>query len=257
MKVLCILNLKGGVGKSTTAIAMSHLLNAKKSKRVLLIDNDPQGNTSRIFECYDPSIEAGAMDMILTRKAKRNIWNTLYEGIDIIPCNLMMESAVKEVLLDTETIQHDRYSEALQEIKEGYDYCIIDNPPGIGMNVINALIASDEIIIPVNLDIWSLDGLEELVQQVRQIMLLNSDARIAGILITNYERSETSEAAERWLRERIDLPIFKQKIRHSKKVKDSTIYHKPITEFSVRSSAAQDYKKFVEEYLEVTENGGI
>ena len=249
MKILSIVNLKGGVGKSTTAIALSHLLSAKKRKKVLLVDNDPQGNSSRTFECYDTTMEEGSMDMLLTRKSRKNIWNTLYEGIDIIPCNLMMEAAEKEVLLDTEKVQHNRYVEALKEIGDDYDYCIIDNPPGLGMNVINALVASDEIIIPVNLDNWSLDGLEELVQQVRQIMLLNSNTRLLGVLITNYEKSETSEAAEQWLRELSRMPIFEQKIRHSKKVKDSTIYHQPITEYSIRCSAAQDYKKLVEEII--------
>ncbi|MBU9728283.1 ParA family protein [Diplocloster modestus] len=249
MKVLSIVNLKGGVGKSTTAIAMAHLLYVKKLRKVLLIDNDPQGNTSRTFECYDPTIEAGTMNMLLTRKSKENIWNTLYEGIDIMPCNLIMEAAEKQVLLDTESAQHNRYIEALREIENEYDYCIIDNPPDIGMHVINALVASDQVIIPVNLDNWSLDGLEELVQQVKQIKVLNSKTELAGVLITNYEKSVTSEAAERWLRERSGQPIYHQKIRHSKQTKDCTVYHKPVTEYSIRCGASQDYKKFIEEYL--------
>ena len=117
------------------------------------------------------------------------------------------------------------------------------------MNVINALVAADEIIIPVNLDCYSLDGLEELVDQVNNVRQLNRKAHIAGVLITDYEKSDTSEAAETWLREKSGLIVFNTIIRHSKKVKDSTFYHKTPIAYSVRSGAAQGYKNFILEYM--------
>ena len=130
-----------------------------------------------------------------------------------------------------------------------YDCCIIDNAPDLGMNVINALVAADEIIIPVNLDCYSLDGLEELVDQVNNVRQLNRKAHIAGVLITDYEKSDTSEAAETWLREKSGLIVFNTIIRHSKKVKDSTFYHKTPIAYSVRSGAAQGYKNFILECM--------
>ena len=108
---------------------------------------------------------------------------------------------------------------------------------------------SDEIVIPVNLDCYSLDGLEELVDQVNNVRQLNRKAHIAGVLITDYEKSDTSEAAETWLREKSGLPVFNTIIRHSKKVKDSTFYHKTPIAYCVRSGAAQGYKNFILEYM--------
>lgn len=165
-----------------------------------------------------------------------------------------MELAELEIKADTEMPQHDRYRRAFEELKNtppfgNYDYCIIDNAPDLGMNVINALVAADEIVIPVNLDCYSLDGLEELVDQVNNVKQLNRKAHIAGVLITDYEKSDTSEAAETWLREKSGLPVFNTIIRHSKKVKDSTFYHKTPIAYCVRSGAAQGYKNFILEYM--------
>ena len=120
------------------------------------------------------------------------------------------------------------------------------------MNVINALVAADEIIIPVNLDCYALDGLEELVDQVNNVKQLNRKTKLAGVLITDYEKTDTSEAAETWLRTKSGLPVFDTVIRHSKKVKDSTFYHKTPISYCVRSGAAQGYKKFILEYLKKT-----
>lgn len=165
-----------------------------------------------------------------------------------------MELAELEIKADTDTPQHDRYRRAFEELKNtptfgNYDCCIIDNAPDLGMNVINALVAADEIVIPVNLDCYSLDGLEELVDQVNNVRQLNRKAHIAGVLITDYEKSDTSEAAETWLREKSGLPVFNTIIRHSKKVKDSTFYHKTPIAYCVRSGAAQGYKNFILEYM--------
>lgn len=248
MKTLSVINLKGGVGKTTTTAAMADLL-AKEGKRVLIVDNDKQGNASRTFDCFSEEDRVGSMYMLKEGNMKQCVKNTGNVNIDIVTCNLTMESAEKDVLMDKTKLQHDRYKKALGEMKENYDYCIIDNPPDIGMNVINALIACDEIIIPVNLDNWSLDGLELMVSQIKQITILNPKAKLAGVLITNYERTKTAEAAERWLRERSGQPVFKTKIRHSKAAIDSTVYHKPVTEYSVRCGASQDYKKFIKEYF--------
>ena len=161
-----------------------------------------------------------------------------------------MELAELEIKADKEHAQHDRYKSALHEVSGQYDYCIIDNPPDLGMNVINAMVATHEIIIPVRLDAYSLDGLEELVEQINQIRALNPKARIAGVLITDFEKSDTREAAERWLRTKSGCHVFQCKIRHSKKAKDATFYRQTPTHYSVRSGAAQDYKAFTEEYVQ-------
>lgn len=257
MRTISIINLKGGVGKTTTAATFAELLaeGDKKRKRpgskVLLFDNDKQGNTSKLFNVYDREKEAEACRILKTGRITGNIRDTKEPNLNIIPCNYFMELAEIELKADQTRPQHTRYKSALWEVAGEYDYCIIDNPPDLGMNVINALVATDEIIIPVWLDAYSLDGLEELVEQINQIRALNPRARIAGCLITDYERTTTSEAAEVWLRKKSGCRVFEQKIRHSKKAKDATIYRQTPCHYSVRSGASQDYKKFTEEYLNI------
>lgn len=173
MKIICTLNLKGGCAKTTTAVSMAELLaTGFKSKRgavepgkVLLFDNDKQGNASRLFNQYIGDIEAPAAAVLKRATFQGNtIRHTKIKNLDIVPCNYFMELAELEIKADTETPQHDRYRRAFEELKNtppfgNYDYCIIDNAPDLGMNVINALVAADEIVIPVNLDCYSLDGL--------------------------------------------------------------------------------------------------
>lgn len=153
----------------------------------------------------------------------------------------------KEVLLGN-VAQHDRYQKALSQLM-GYERCIIDNPPDIGMNVINALIASDEIVIPINLDNYSLDGMVEMMNQIQNITEINRKANLTGILITDFEKTEAALQAEEWLRKEYGKRIFSIKIRHSRQAKDATLCQVPVTQYSSRCGATQDYKKFIEEYL--------
>lgn len=245
MKITSIVNLKGGTGKTTTSVAMIELLSRKE--RVLGIDNDKQGNLSQAFKRYTPERMIGSSVMLLTGKTQGNILHTENPCIDIIPCNIYMEKAEKEVLLGN-VAQHDRYQKALSELV-GYERCIIDNPPDIGMNVVNALIASDEIIIPINLDNYSLDGMVEMMNQIQNITEINRKANLTGILITDFEKTEAALQAEEWLRKEYGKRIFDIKIRHSRQAKDATLCQVPVTQYSSRCGATQDYKKFVEEYL--------
>lgn len=112
------------------------------------------------------------------------------------------------------------------------------------------LLAEGDKRRPVCLDAYSLDGLEELVEQINQIRALNPKTRLAGVLITDYEKSDTSEAAESWIRAKSGCPVFSQKIRHSKKAKDATFYRLTPLHYSIRSGAAQDYKAFAAEYVQ-------
>lgn len=256
MKTVAIINLKGGVAKTTTAVSLAELLaegdkrRKRPGSRVLLFDNDKQGNASRIFGAYEREQEAGACRIIKTGRIAGNIRDTEVENMDIVTCNYFMELAELEIKADTVNTQHGRYKSALGEVDGKYDFCIIDNPPDLGMNVINAMVAADEIIIPVCLDAYSLDGLEELVEQINQIRALNPKTRLAGVLITDYEKSDTSEAAESWIRAKSGCPVFFQKIRHSKKTKDATFYRKTPLHYSIRSGATQDYKAFAAEYVQ-------
>ena len=150
---------------------------------------------------------------------------------------------------DRASKQHNRYKEALDSVGDIFDYCIIDNPPDLGLNVVNALVASQEIIIPLHLDDYSMDGLDMLVEQIMSMRIFNPDIKLAGCLITGFEKTETSVAAEEWLREKSGQPVFERHIRHFKRAKDATFMHQSLITYCIRSGDAQDYKKFVEEYM--------
>lgn len=249
MQTIAIINLKGGNGKTTTAVEMLYLLAEKHGKRVLGIDNDKQGNLSKAFQVFDAVFEDGSSHILETQNIEGNIEHTKFQNIDIAPCNLHMQLVERKILLDQIHSQHERYKNALESVQANYDYCIIDNPPDLGICVVNALVASNRVIIPVNLDDYSLDGLGNIVEQIEQIKQLNPKLEIAGCLICDYEKNEMAIAAEKWLREFNQITVFDTVIRHSKKAKEATFHHIPVSKLSNRSAIAQGYRKFVEEYL--------
>lgn len=248
MKTIAIINLKGGVGKTTTAINVATLLANKNGKRVLLYDNDPQGNASQFFGCYDSQglIEDCGAAQIL-RKGSPGKFRSY--GIDIINANISLLEEDNALRASTER-QDNRIKEYLQESAQEYDYCIIDNPPSLLMCTINALCAADEVIIPVMLDNWALDGVETITEQIEELKALNDRLKIAGILLTNYRASMENETAEEWLRKNCKYRVFDTKIRRSDKAVAATYYKQPLEEYSPRSAAAVTYRKFVNEYLQ-------
>ena len=245
MKTIAIINLKGGVGKTTTAINMATLLTGKHGKRVLLIDNDPQGNASQFFGHYYGS-RCGSGNIL------ENTEPCIYQteaGVDIIDANITLLDADNKLRASQER-QDNRIALYLNNQKDKYDYCIIDNPPALLMCTINALCAADEVIIPITLDNWALDGVETITTQIEELQALNSGLTIVGILLTNYRKTPENEAAEKWLRENCKYRVFETQIRRSDKATAATYYKEPLEKYSPRSAAAVTYRKFVNEYLQ-------
>lgn len=249
MKTIAIINLKGGVGKTTTAINMAALLAEKYKKRVLLIDNDPQGNASQFCRCYKWMNETCGAAKILKGENPQRL---AYRFIDVINADMTLLEADNALRASTER-QDDKMRQYLQNVEEQYDYCIIDNPPALLMCTINALCAADEVIIPVTLDNWSLDGVETITEQIEALKVLNDKLKIAGILITNYKKTTENEAAEKWLREKCGYKVYNTMIRRSDKITAATYHKKPIDDYSPRSAAAVTYRRFVNEYLDDAE----
>lgn len=253
MKTLSILNLKGGVGKSITAINFAHILAAKYQKRVLLIDNDKQANTSRFYSTY--SQDGVGTSELLTRtetNAAKVIQKTAYSGLDIIPANMSLAAANMAVYADIDAPRVTRIRDALAPVSYRYDYCIIDNAPDVNIGTWNALAASDDYIIPVKIDNAAFDGITDLlhlIEEMRTITPEMRDIRLAGVLITMARKSNINKQGRAHLREICKYPVLDTEIRDTVKVAESTYIKKPLLEYAMWCSASQDYVHAVQEYL--------
>ena len=251
MKTISIINLKGGVAKTLTADNMAHVLAVFHNKRVLLVDNDKQGNTSKAFgvHSYD---EKSLSDILTARRIDPHevIKKTRFQNIDVLPANMTLIRANLEVMMDSTRPQQTRLRAALGAVTGEYDYCIIDNAPDINISTINALVASDDVIIPIKIDKYAFDGLAELKEQIEDTRAdWNPRLRLAGCLITCFQRTDADRQGEEWLKAQPEYPVFDTHIRYSEKVTESTFSESPIAEYSRRSGAAMDYIAFVREYL--------
>lgn len=248
MKTISILNLKGGTAKTVTAATMARCLSAKHNKQVLLIDADPQASLTYCFGIED----AGQ---------RGNTWTLLTEGagywpdfvtpvgpnLDVIPCTMELakadlpNSGVKVTEIEDLRI-------ALAE--DGVDYLIIDLHPNLGKPTQAALLAADEVIIPVQLDMLSVSGMAELTRQVDTMRSVNPRLRVAGVLGTRYQRTAEEREIHRLLALESGLPVFQTLIRTSQMVPKSVNRAENLLTFSPRCAASQDYRAFVREYLE-------
>lgn len=251
MKIISIINLKGGVAKTVSAINIAYTLVAVHGKRVLLIDNDKQGNTSKFFGLYDP-FSVGLAELLTDKKVDVDnvILQTAYEGLDIITANMNLLRANKEILMDSVRPQQTRLRKKLKKVREQYDYCIIDNAPDLNLTVVNALVASDDVLVPIKIDQFSFDGLTEIIEQIDDVSEFNSEIRFAGCFVTMYQRSSVNtQGAE--LLEQQGYPMFATRIRKTVKVDEMTFAGKPLLEYAKRSTACLDYVALVNEYLEM------
>lgn len=256
MKTISVINLKGGVAKTISAVNVAHILAVVHGKRVLLVDNDKQGNASKMFGLH--SYDAPSIAEVMTERdldLSNVIIPTQYKGLDVIPANMNLLNANLRVLLDTTRQQQTRLRNALKQAEDQYDYCIIDNAPDINISVINALVASDDVLIPVKIDKFAFDGLAELKEQIDNTKdELNPNITLRGCFVTCYQRNEVNKQGEEWLHSQKEFPLFQTHIRKTEKVDESTFAATPIVEYSRRCGAAKDYMNLVSEYLNVSES---
>ena len=250
MIVISFINLKGGVGKTISAINFAHILAAIYGQRVLLIDNDKQGNVSKFFGLHRDDGHGMAEIMTLRGMNKSYmIQPTKYPGLDVITANMNLINANKEVLLDMSRPQQTRLKKMLDTVAGQYDYCIIDNAPDINMSVINALVASHDVLVPVKVDKFTFDGLEHLAGQIEDLQEFNPALHITGCFITMDTHHNVNISGVKWLEDESPYPLFQTGIRKTVKVDETTFKGKPLLEYAKHSTAAKDYVKLVAEYL--------
>lgn len=263
MKIINFLNLKGGVAKTFSVVNIGYEL-WRRGYKVLLWDNDKQGNLSQLYGRYD------AESIAPVRKILRGDWenfeeliqSTDYKGMDILTANMSIFGTVWNLMKESSSEMTEKYQRFLESkidgetLGERYDYCLIDNPPDISLNVLNALKITDEVIVPVKIDESALEGLEVVAEQIEDAKVLNPSLALSGVLVTAYQNTDGEKAGLEWLCREWDNANSKnhQKypvlgvIRYSKKVTESSFLRKPIYEYSPCCGAAQDYKKFVTSY---------
>ena len=230
MRVLSVINLKGGVAKTISSVAIAYILAEVYGQKVLLVDNDKQGDASRG----------------LNRRSEDR------KGMgEIITANMKLLKANLEVLLDQTRPQQTRLKKALADVAGQYDFCVIDNAPDINISTINALVASNDVVVPLEVDDNTTEGLAELVEQIESTQEdLNPDLTFRGCFITKYDgRNEAHAQGVALLKSSGAYPMFETKIRVSKKVSESTFARLPIFLYSRRSAASMDYLQLVKEYL--------
>lgn len=252
MKVISIINLKGGVAKTMSSINFAHILSTIHNKRVLIVDNDKQGNTTKLFNLH--SEEELSIANIMTDKnidIEEVIVPTQYKNLDLIPANMKLLKANLDVIMDVSRPQQYRIKKALDQIKGDYDYCIIDNPPDINMSVINALVASDDVLIPIKVDKFAMDGMSELIEQIENAKEMNPKLTLKGCFITQFSKNQVNIQGEELLNSNTGYKMFKTHIRRTVKVDESTFANLPILEYSKRCGASKDYIDLVEEYLKL------
>lgn len=254
-RIISITNQKGGVAKSTTAYALAAALHNENYK-VLLIDMDAQGNltdtiladniSSNMITTYDVLLKSAPIGDSIIKSDK----------CDLIPASLELSGADMEL---TAVGKEHRLRKALEPIKENYDFIIIDTPPALGVLTINALTAADEVLIPAQADVYSLQGIGQLYNTVQAVKeYCNAKIKIAGILLTRYNgRTKISKNVFEMTRQtaqQIGTKMFNTVIRECTVIKEAQAENKDLFTFAKNSNAAEDYMKFTKEFLEGEKN---
>lgn len=246
-RVIAVLNQKGGVGKTTTAINVAAYL-AKSGKRVLLVDFDPQGNATSGLGINKNSISAGVYDVLMGKTdPAQTIVETDVERLHILPTNAGLASA------EVDLVQHDHRELLLKNALQPFDHdvVIIDCPPALGLLTINALSAADWLLIPVQAEYYALEGLGQLLEVFQTVkQRLNPKLEILGVVVTMFDsRTSLSSQVQNELTKHFGNKVFKAVIPRNVRLAEAPSHGKPIAEHDKWSKGARAYKQLTKEII--------
>lgn len=252
MRTIAILNLKGGVGKTVTAVNLAYILAAEHKQRVLLIDADSQCNSTEFFG-IDP--DRGNLTQLMTAPmdpayAVGQLQQTQHKGLDILAASMeLMDLDLTK--LENKAVRATAISELLAHLTEtdqAYDTVLVDCPPAFNAATASALLAANEVVIPIKLDAFSLRGMANLVRQIQNMRKINPVLNVRGCLVTMYYKDDCIDEALATL-QNSGLPVFATTIRRSKRVDGMSFAQQPLSVFSPRSAAGIDYRAFARELI--------
>ena len=249
VRVIAVTNQKGGVGKTTTAINLSACL-AAEGKRVLAVDADQQGNTTSGLGLDKNDVPLTIYDVFLGEATIAAVKQpTCMDGLEVIPANINLTGA------EIELIGNDRreyiLQEALAEVKDAYDFIIIDCPPSLNMITVNALVAANTVLVPIQCEYFALEGLEQLLHTVNLVKKrLNPELEIEGIVFTMYDvRTNLSNQVVETVKENLDTKIYNTMIPRNIRLAEAPSYGIPINMYDSKSAGAESYRNLAKEII--------
>ncbi|MEK7481310.1 MAG: AAA family ATPase [Patescibacteria group bacterium] len=248
-KIVAVVNQKGGVGKTTTAVNLAAYL-AAQGQFVLLVDLDPQGNATAGLGFRREDIEHSLYDALVGEKGVREVVrNTLHEGLRVVPATPNLAGANVELVNEPE--REYRLLRVLDEVRHAYDYIIIDSPPSLGLLTINGLVAADEVLIPVQAEYYALEGMGQLLETIRLIQEhIKPELKIAGALLTMYDsRNKLSEEVWQELYRFFPNTIFRSVIPRTVRLAEAPSYGQSILAYDPEGKGAKAYERLARELV--------
>ncbi len=252
-KVIAVANQKGGVGKTTTNVNLSACL-AVAGKRVLTIDIDPQGNTSSGLGIDKNNVSISIYDVLINEaNIEQAIISTKVENLDIIPSNIQLAGA--EIEMVSMISREQVLKRALENIRDRYDYILIDCPPSLGLITINALTAADKVLVPIQCEYYALEGLSQLINTIKLVTKhLNNKLEVEGVVLTMFDaRTNLSiqvvDEVKKYFRNKVYRTIIPRNVR----LGEAPSHGLPIIMYDNKCIGAQAYTELAEEMIETEE----
>lgn len=256
MRTVSFINLKGGVGKTTISSNLAYILAESWNAKILFIDNDKQANASTWFNADN---EKGTLTNILMdgTPAKDVIQHTRYPNIDLISSDIGLIEANFSIIKETEKRQDDILLKSLEDVKNNYQFCIIDNPPDINLSVFNTLVLTDDVVIVTTPEAESLSGVYRMIEQLDKARKFNPNLKVMGVLLNMYVCTDMTYKFQDEIENR--YPVFDSHIRFATpfakgKMNDARMLKKAIHEIAANTGIARDLYTFSEEFMKIIMN---